>query len=106
MHRRRLFDDGSALRFLVTFRRATVRLGRLLSIFRFVERRVLRFLLRMTDEALRVGPIVLLAPVVLRFESCDKLRMALRAFFLRHAMLIAPPAFMRMFRRRNRLRGR
>src|SRR5207237_6256154 len=62
-------------------------LRRLLAVLGFVQCRELRFQVRMADKALRVGPVVLLAPVSLRLEVGRHLGVALRAHRFLNALL-------------------
>jgi len=76
------------------------RLGRLLAVFRFVLCRKLCFSFRMADETLRVGSVVVFAPVALCFVHSRQRRAAPRACLFRNTVLGAPPSFrgIRLFR--------
>jgi hypothetical protein len=64
----------------------------LLAVFSFVLCREIAFLLRMANEALRIGPVVLFAPIALGFEIGNELDVAPGTDFFRHAVLVTPPA--------------
>src|SRR5439155_10842386 len=65
---------------------------RLLAVLDPVLGRELLLQLRVVDEALRVGPVMLLAPVALLLALGSVLGVALAADLLRDAVLVAPPA--------------
>ena len=67
------------------------RLRRLLAVFGFVGRREDCFVLRMADEALRIGAVVFLAPIAFLLELSREFRVALATFPFRYAVLVAPP---------------
>src|SRR5688572_12426187 len=76
------------------------RLRRWLAILRLITRGELGLQLRMANKALRIGPLVLLAPIALLLKLGRQFRIAQAALFFRHAVLAAPPAIMRMARGR------
>jgi hypothetical protein len=69
-----------------------IHLRRLLAVLGLVLRRELGLVLGMANEALRVGPIVLFAPISVFLKLGRQLRVALAALPLRHAVLRTPPA--------------
>lgn len=71
-----------------------LQLRRLLAVFGLVERGEFRFQIGMAGEALRIGRLVVLAPIALFLEFGRQLRVALAADVLGHAMLGAPPRAM------------
>src|SRR5439155_21306302 len=70
--------------------RLLLRLGRLLPVLGLVFGGKLGFFLRMADEALRIGPVVLLAPVAFRFALGGVLGVTLAADLLPDAVLVTP----------------
>jgi hypothetical protein len=69
-------------------------LGGLPAVFGFVLSGKFGLLLGVADKALRVGPLVLLAPIPFGFEIANERHVATRTDFLRDAVLVAPPAVM------------
>ena len=68
------------------------RLGRLLAELGFVLRGVFVELLRVANETLRIGTVVLFAPVAFLLEVGGDLGVALSTFGFGDAVLVAPPA--------------
>src|SRR5436305_12484318 len=64
----------------------------LLAVFSFVLSGELGFLLGMAYEALRVGAVMLFAPIGFSFEIGNELGIAPGAYFFGNAVLVTPPA--------------